>query len=428
MSSQSVPSAALLAANQRLQKLRAALQGEGPKRGDGLMPSGELSAPWETAVSGHPLLNSLDQLPPHLGWGSTPVTKAIRAVKVRQNTQTSSDSILPDYFQSKIIPTPEKRPLPPQKRDGSIKVYPDIALGMLRQEQAAAGRLWLLLRHLDSDGCGVIRVATIRKVLTTPKAPLRLCCWRQLRNLLRQGDGVFWHRDKERVWLRSAGRVAVALGVTQLNGRPVAVPVKHLVGSIGEARAYLYASFHAGRQLVSERRTGQKPIARDTLTELTGLTDESQRGYERRVGVRVSRNFVVGAGTTPSSKEERLWQQGGGAFEFVDHQGGQGRPGNRYIAWQLPNSYTVSLTHRPKGRQKRINRMLSDLFMKGMTGNTQRTIEKRYFGDGAGAVKAVASAKAGDKCNQDAEEVYWLQNGAGNSRLRMWYALSSSHD
>ncbi|MCZ7668743.1 MAG: hypothetical protein M5U34_16865 [Chloroflexi bacterium] len=67
---------------------------------------------------------------------------------------------------------------------------------------------------------------------------------------MHQGEGLFWQRDKERIWLRSAGKVAANLDVRQLNGRPVAVPVKHLLGSIGEARAYLYATFHAGRQAV----------------------------------------------------------------------------------------------------------------------------------------------------------------------------------
>lgn len=417
MFSQSVPSAALLAANQRLQKLRASLQGEDPKRGDVFAHSVEFAAPWETSVSAQSPICHMDVLPAHLGWGSMPVTAALRAVKARQTTQTSSDSISPDYFQSKVIPSSEKRPLPSQKRDGAIKVYPDIALGMLRQEQVAAGRLWLLLRYLDSDGRGVLRVVNLRETFASTKAPLRLCGWRQLRNLLRQGEGIFWQRDKERVWLRSAGKVALSLGVMRLNGRPVAIPVKHLVGSIGEAKAYLYASFHAGRQSTVERRSGQKPIARDTLTELTGLTAESQRGYERRVGVRVSRNYVVGEQSI-TSKEERFWKQGGGVFEFVDHQGGQGRPGKQYIAWQLPNSYTVSLANRPKGRQKRINRMLSDLFMKGMTGNTQRTVEKRYFGDGAGAVKAVGKRGRAD------DEVFWVQQGTGNGRLRLWHALS----
>ena len=117
--------------------------------------------------------------------------------------------------------------------------------------------------------------------------------------------------------------------------------------------------------------------------------------------------------------EEWLWQQGRGVFEFVDHQGEQGRPGNHYIAWQLPNSYTVSLAYRPKGRQKHINR----LFMKGMTGNTQRSIEKRYFGDGAGAMKAVALGK-----RESVEEVFWVQHGAGNGRLRMWHAISVDNE
>ncbi len=66
---------------------------------------------------------------------------------------------------------------------------------MLRQEQTAAGRLWLLLRHMDVDGRGVLRVVNLRETLTTPKTRHRLCGWRQLRNLLRQGEGLYWQRD-----------------------------------------------------------------------------------------------------------------------------------------------------------------------------------------------------------------------------------------
>ncbi|NHZ71561.1 MAG: hypothetical protein GWP17_00530 [Aquificales bacterium] len=409
MSSRPVPSAALVAANKRLHKLRAQTQSRSVKTVQPMMNS-DLDSCGCLRVA---------DLPAHLGWHSGAVTQVVHAQHLKASQNKLGEPIsceTPSNF-PQIFPKPTQKTPLNFTVDQSVKVYPDIALGMLRQEQAAAGRLWLLLRHLDGDGRGVLRVVNLRETLTQTKTPHRLCGWRQLRNLLRQGEGIFWQRDKERIWLRSAGRVAAALGVTRLNGRPVAVPVKHLLGSIGEARAYLYASFHAGRQSVSERRSGQKPIARDTLTELTGLTAESQRGYERRVGVRVSRNYVVGEGT--SSKEERLWQQGRGAFEFVDHQGGQGRPGNSYIAWQLPNSYTVSLAHRPKGRQKRINRTLADLFMKGMTGNEQQSIEKRYFGDGAGAVKAV------NKQSHARDEVYWLQNGTVNGRLRMWHVLSA---
>jgi len=413
MSSRLALSAALVAANQRLHQLRKSLQKDRSARSEIL---GDLSIEQDQPF----LSQKIAQLPPHLGWDSAPVSQVVRT-RTEQNSSRSglSEACFPNNPPNfpQIVPETEQSKALSVDLSQSVKVYPDIALAMLRQEQAAAGRLWLLLRHLDVDGRGVIRVVILRETLTKSKTRHRLCGWRQLRNLLRQGEGVYWQRDKERVWLRSAGRVAAALGVEKLNGRPVAVPVKHLLGTIGEARAYLYASFHAGRQPVSSRTQRQKPIARDTLTALTGLTAECQRGYERRVGVLVSQNYVIGEQANRSGQEERLWQSGGGAFEFVDFRGGQGKPGVDYMAWQLPNSYTALLPHRPKGRQKRINRKLTDLFMQGMTGNTQSVIEKRYFGDGAGAVRAVGKrSHAGD-------EVFLVQHGTGNGRLRMWHAV-----
>ena len=413
MSSRPAPSAALVAANQRLHQLRETLQKDRPAGSEILGdPSVEQERPF--------LSQKIAQLPPHLGWDSASVSQVVRT----RTEQNSSRNGLSEACFSKnppkfpqIVPKTEQRKALSVDLSKFVKIYPDIALAMLRQEQTAAGRLWLLLRHLDVNGRGVLRVVNLRETLTKSKTRHHLCGWRQLRNLLRQGEGVYWQRDKERVWLRSADRVAAALGVEKLNGRPVAIPVKHLLGTIGEARAYLYASFHAGRQPVSSRTQRQKPIARDTLTTLTGLTAECQRGYERRVGVRVSQNYVIGERASRSGQEERHWQKGGGAFEFVDFRGGQGKPGVDYMAWQLPNSYTVSLPHRPKGRQKRINRKLTDLFMQGMTGNERQSIEKRYFGDGAGAAKAVGKrSHAGD-------EVFLVQHGTSNGSLRLWHAM-----
>ncbi len=420
MSSRSVPSAALLAANEQLLNLRA-------QYGD-YSPGEEKDGHHSQIVAQEVLLHAL---PDHLGWDSGRLTSVLRASQpcheAAPKPNSAAAGAIPGNFSLRKPPTPAKRPFPPKnsKSPGpaalnpkdSIKIYPDIALGMLRQEQAAAGRLWLLLRYFDQSGSGVIRIVNIRETFTTAKAPLRFCGWRQLRNLLHQGEGLFWQRDKERIWLRSAGKVAANLDVRQLNGRPVAVPVKHLLGSIGEARAYLYATFHAGRQLCRNDQAGDKPIARDTLTALTGLTAESQRGYERRVGMQVNRNYAVGERIDASNKEERVWRQGKAAFEFVDYEGGQGKPGRGYLAWQLPNSYRVALAHRPKGRQKRINQMLSDLFMKGMTGNAQQVIEKRYFGDAARAVRARKRRQTG----QVEDDLYWQQKG--NGRFCLWHKL-----
>ena len=73
-----------------------------------------------------------------------------------------------------------------------IKLYPGIGLGMLRQELTAPGRLWLMLRYLDVEGRGKLRIDIITKQLTAKHSSLRLCGKRQLRNLLRDGKGIFW--------------------------------------------------------------------------------------------------------------------------------------------------------------------------------------------------------------------------------------------
>jgi hypothetical protein len=74
-----------------------------------------------------------------------------------------------------------------------------------------------------------------------------------VRNLLREGEGVYWtitpHGPDGRawLWLRSAAKVAYNLGVERLTGRPVALSLDALVNGIGRFRAELYAAFHSGR-------------------------------------------------------------------------------------------------------------------------------------------------------------------------------------
>src|SRR5690606_13344999 len=155
-----------------------------------------------------------------------------------------------------------------------------IGLGMLRREMTAPGRLWLLLRYLDGEGRGALRIDIIKEKLTAKESPLRLCGKRQLRNLLQDGAEVFWVRDEETIWLRSAAKVAHALGVERLTGRPVALPVEALLNGIGNFRAHLYTAFHSGRTKETPRGSEAMPISRTTLAELSGVGESSQRAYE----------------------------------------------------------------------------------------------------------------------------------------------------
>lgn len=377
--------AALLVANRRLHALRAAYRAARVEVAQqDAVPPGAVA---ETTVHANSAALSarVAALPAHLGWGSEAVTAVVRAAMSRScppAASAGSPQLMATPVPSPAIATSPERP--------TVKVYPSLALGMLREKLVAAGRLWLLLRHLDAMGQGCLRIASIKNRLTTKAAPLRLCGWRQLRKLLGQGENIFWTRDRERVWLRSPAKTAVALGVVRLEGWPVALPVAVLLQPIGTVRAHFYASFHAGRT----RGETAKPIARETLTRLSGVARRSQRTYEARLGLPVQHNIAVGEVATPARTQQRGWERGRALFHFYDGAGKLGVAGRTYLAWQLPNSYGRCHRLARRGRQKRINRELTDLFAKGMTGNDQLSIERRYFANGRQASTAAQDTTA----------------------------------
>ena len=440
----------LLAANCRLRELRARVQAErqserqSPDAPDGhtavcgqqatMLPT---AGPADTAVSAAAArvaafpdvaeqLAIIAALPSHLGWGSEAVTAVLRQQSADRGQ--ASIAVAPG---SSPAASPQSPALP---HPLSIRLYPDIGLGMLRQEKSAPGRLWLLLHHLDPMGRGCVRVNIIKEHLTGKNSSHYLCGKRQLRNLLRAGEGLFWARDKEYIWLRSAGRVAHALGVERLTGRPVALPVGALLAGIGEFRAHLYAAFHSGRVKGDPRTSFGKPvatgmpiamgipIARDTLADLSGVGQSSQRAYEARLRLRPQVNYAIGEVANELKEEERVWQQGPALFILKDYRGRQGKQGKSYLAWQLPNSYEGQHQQGPKGRQKRINRQLKDLVMKGMPGNDGTANEtpkpeKRYYPNGRSASQA--------RGPHVADERYWPgERGDGHGRFALWRPLT----
>jgi hypothetical protein len=223
--------------------------------------------------------------------------------------------------------------------------------------------------------------------------------------------------------------VAYGLGVERLSGRPVALPLEALVNGIGRFRAELYAAFHSSRvKTAPDGKEQVAPIARETLTNLSGVGETTQRRYEAQLSevetaVEVQTNYAIGNRASESELEEKGWTQGQALFVLEDFRGRQGPKGERYVAWQLPNSYTGSHQQRPKGRQRRINRELKDLVMKGMPGNEGQTVEatqadsargdsdrvkKLYYPNGKLAAQAFNRRKV-DSC-------YWRQVVGGNGR------------
>jgi hypothetical protein len=194
---------------------------------------------------------------------------------------------------------------------------------------------------------------------------------------------------------------------------------------MGQVRAHLYASFHSSR---GKSDTAASPIARATVTRISNVPQRTQRFYEQRANVKAKRNFAVGQQATESETERQAWQRGTAVFQLNDQDGWHGRKKRTYLAWQLPNNYAGPHAKQPRGRMKRINQELADLFMKGMTGNDEEPVEdkplpKRYFGNGRLAARAFNKT-----ANQD---IYWKRTGkpqpARLSDCQIWYVLSQRH-
>ena len=383
------PSADLLAANAQLLALRQSLGVASP-------PPFAPDAAADPATPHQTPESAPFPLPPHLGWESEAVTQALRQALTRGEKRLDAAAnghtlLLPQPARS-ASPTPsltaEDISLPHDPAHETIKLYPTLALAFLKQEQVACGRIWLLLRYLDEAGRGWVAPDAARQAFTDPDSPLYLFGERQLRKLLAQGNGLFWQRDVEHIWLMGLVRVAAALGVARLSGKPVALPLKVLLGPIGTARAHLYASFHSGRTKTERTGSQSSPISRATLGDLSGVSPRTQQAYERKADVTVKRNLAVGSAVGAVCAQEQAWQHGKALFPFTDFRGRQGKAGQTYHAWQLPNNYFGPHAHLSRGRVRHHNRQLADLRHKGDAGNGQKVeMARRYYENGAEAGK-----------------------------------------
>lgn len=288
-----------------------------------------------------------------------------------------------------------------------IKVYPSLAIGMLEAGLAAPGRLYWLLRFLDQQGQGWLDVDFVRHRLTSKKSDLQLCSWRRLRQLFSQGENIFWSRDcGGRIWIAGAALTARNLSVSRLEGCPVEMPVKTLLGGIQAVRAHFYASFHSCKR-------SDNPISRQSLRQLTSVPERTQLDYDKAAKVQRQENLAIGEQLSGNNTESRAWKQGQAIFHFLDVKGRQGPAGREYIAWHLPNSYQGPHAKRNKGRQKKINQQLVDLVMKGMRGNGSEQVKKIFWPHGAAAAKAH---------NQDSEKDAYWQNGSSGCNT-LWLVI-----
>ncbi len=120
------------------------------------------------------MVEAAAQLPAHLGWHSTPVAELVRKKQL-------ADAAAAEAAEQPFI-FPEKEPVVPSidlvgeidPQTATVKVYPAIALAILRREHSAAGRIYFLLRALDPHGRGWLSVKYIRKKMCAERSGFRI--------------------------------------------------------------------------------------------------------------------------------------------------------------------------------------------------------------------------------------------------------------
>jgi len=289
----------------------------------------------------------------------------------------------------------------------TVVVHPTMLLAMLKQNLEAPGRVYFLLRSIDTHGRGWLEIKNIRRLLTDKGSPWRICGWRRLRQLFKQGEGIFWQRDsKDRLWLKGAHKIAYALDCGRLVGFPIRLPISSLLGGIQAVRGAFYAAFHSGR--------ASSPISRQTLCELSGVPERTQRSYDRVARVERQANIAIGERYSKETVEARAWKQGRAVFHFIDSRGLQGKPQAEYIAWHLPNSYTGPHERRSRANRKRVNRKLADLVKKGIPGTSEERVERLFWPNGALAAKGYS--------RDPQRDAYWLPHQPSQSG-QLWRVM-----
>jgi hypothetical protein len=216
----------------------------------------------------------------------------------------------------------------PPETDSTIAIFGKLLAQMIQKGYINEGRVWLLMRFLDKEkGEGRVSVEDLRRALTQRDSPYYCFGWKRLRQILANGDSIFWRRDKKQgtyIHYFGEARVTLHCGLKNLRGWAVSIPVQELSQPIKKIRSLFYDALH------SARGDGyQKPITRRSLSKQGYGDKRTQRDYEKVRGIGREEQFVK-LGTynrlawrqaQAEDREAAHERIGGPAFTFVDYQG-----------------------------------------------------------------------------------------------------------
>lgn len=270
----------------------------------------------------------------------------------------------------------------------------------MKRDVESVYRIWILLKEHDADrgGSGHIPMSAVKELLTDETSPWYTFSWRRLRQIINEGEGVFWNRDDtfyfmdSHLHLRSAAKVALSLDSGHLTGSPIYIPADEILDGIGLTRANLTTSWESGRSEPS-------PISRARLQEITGVPVRTQQLYDERLGRQRKRNIAIThIEWTEANCQEMRWQDA--------QRLGQARPlrpilddaGVKRIGVEIASTREQVHEHAPTGRKKKHNKKINALVSK-QAQEARSDIVRLYYPDAESAASAF---------NRDTnQDVFW---------------------
>lgn len=282
--------------------------------------------------------------------------------------------------------TPQPFPTIPEH----VKAYPSLLVAANKAQLAPVARVYLLLRAMDASGknCGWLPIDQVNQ-LADKMTPWYTMGSRNLRGLIGQGDGIFWTYEKKykRVRMLGAATIAQNLGVEHLTGKPVQLPIDHLLGGIQEVRAAFLAAWHAGRK-------DNDPVSRMAIANATGAKPSSQRTYDKITDTKSRIHYILfEIGSIDAN--EIIWKYGRTPFTYTDWAGKVGRKGKQYLAITKSNSYAPNLAQAAKGRQRKVNKQLNRV--DNVERGAELRVNKINYPDAVSASKALNRDSSHDK-------------------------------
>jgi len=294
---------------------------------------------------------------------------------------------------------------------GRIRVYPDILLRASRNENGGAVRLWILAKNFNEGGCGVIPNKAFRQYvindLKVKRGTYDVWLARAKHIGIFKIEEVGPIEDQKQYYkLAGYARAAVIVGCDRL-GRGEYLPLEKFIkkGWLG----YVWATW------IKSHRLEDRPISRRTMQELSGISERSQRLYDKQAGIETQANYAKD--TTRAGSQ--------GMVDYInefeqDKIKSKAFLNNGEITWRLPNSYkTKDIEEAPKGRLRRINNQLQDLLNNGGRDPKSGNYVRRYCESDKQVKRSQKNIrKLGNKDIEVPDFIYQLSDKKG-----FWHAI-----